>query len=99
MRSAFENPAIGNSPRSAQLSSHRRAKAADDTTSRFRRAAILSSRAARLTAGPMQVKSSRLPLADIAVQELSHVQRDCEAEALERIPNPILQRSDAGTGL
>ena len=34
---------------------------ADATTVRCRRPAIFSSRAARLTAGPMQVKSSRLP--------------------------------------
>ena len=36
-------------------------EASEATTVRWRRPAIFSSRAARLTAGPMQVKSSRLP--------------------------------------
>jgi hypothetical protein len=60
-RSAFENPAIGNSPSSVQPPAHIPANPADATIVRLRRPAIFSSRAARLTAGPMQVKSSRLP--------------------------------------
>ena len=44
-----------------QPSGQASAKARDVTTVRCRRPAIFSSRAARLTAGPMQVKSSRLP--------------------------------------
>src|SRR5262249_23499373 len=59
-RCVFEKPAIGNSPSSVQPSLDTPAKAADATTVRESFPAIFSSLAARLTAGPMQVKSSRL---------------------------------------
>lgn len=48
-----------------------RAKAAEATTTRPRREAIFSRRAARLTEGPMQVKSRRAR-ADVAVERFEY---------------------------
>src|SRR5262249_53689138 len=59
-RCVLEKPAMGNSPSSVQPSLQTPAKAAEATTVRESLPAIFSSLAARLTAGPMQVKSSRL---------------------------------------
>src|ERR1700726_5012056 len=59
-RCAREKPEIGNSPRSTQPVVDAPAKVLEATTVRPSLPAIFSSRAARLTAGPMQVKSSRL---------------------------------------
>ncbi|MGY4297686.1 hypothetical protein ACVWXN_005781 [Bradyrhizobium sp. i1.4.4] len=60
-RCAFENPAIGNSPSSRQSWRQAFAKTSETTTVRPSLPVIFSSLAARLTAGPMQVKSRRLP--------------------------------------
>src|SRR5271168_968701 len=54
-------PASSKSPSATKSSGRSRAKAAEPTTVRPSREAIFSSRAAMLTAGPMQVKSSRAP--------------------------------------
>ena len=57
--------------------------------------ASFSSRAARLTAGPMQVKSSRLLAADIAVEHLAEMQRQAEADAARRRLRPSIAATRA----
>src|SRR5258708_10955808 len=74
-----ERPATENSPTGANCSGNWAANSADAIIVRPSLAANFSSRAARLTAGPMQVKSSRLPPPMLPYITWPDMQRKAEA--------------------